>query len=119
MKLSLSSEIEVWKSEKYIFDILDYCSAEKRNSNNNYRASVISFSKNDCYAPLKNFEGKYSVSYVQEALYQKDRKILYNITGKEQPSIFFELAIDFHYPTDDIKSKWKGRVISKSSYVEP
>jgi UDP-N-acetylglucosamine/UDP-N-acetylgalactosamine diphosphorylase len=100
--------ILLWKSEKFIFDILPY----SKNIN------VICFPKKDCYAPLKNYEGKDSIKDVQEALYQKDRSILFEITDQKIDSKIFELSQDFHYPSDELKKKWEHHSFFTSSYID-
>lgn len=112
-----SEDQKFWKSEKFIFDVLDYCFL--KGEVNSWSANVICFPKNKCYAPLKNKEGKDSVNDVQAALYQKDIEIFFNITGKKPENKIFELAPDFHYPTNKLLDDWKGRDLPDSSYVEP
>ena len=108
----------IWKGEKFIFDILDYCSAEDAFCSNSICSNVICFSKNRCYAPLKNGDPS-SLEYVQRAIYEKDKLVFSEITGKKPEDRSFELAADFHYPTKRIFEKWRGSSLPKSSYVEP
>lgn len=121
-------EKDLWKAEKFIFDVLDYCeisplSGLKQNFNlaedlSSFGMNVICFDKHRCYGPLKNSSGKDSISDVQEAIYQKDRFVFSEISGKFPEDKIFELSMDFHYPTEELIKKWKGRDLPKSSYVE-
>ena len=127
-----TTERELWKGEKFIFDILDYCKAGvdlplKINLNSANSKSfedkfsgmnVICFEKSRCYSPLKNFSGRDSIEDVQEALYQKDRRVFSEITGKDPSNKMFELSLDFHYPSDETIKKWRGCDLPQSSYVE-
>ena len=100
----------LYKSEKFIFDILDCTS----NTN------IICYPRKTCYAPLKNYSGRDSLVDVQEALYRRDREVFFNISKKELTSKKkFELSPKFYYPTPDLLDKWKGRSLPDGTYIEP
>lgn len=103
-----SSEPFAWKFETFIFDWLLY--AEK--------VAALLYPREECFAPLKNFEGADSPEKVKAALQKRDKQIIEGLTGLPAPSFPFELAADFYYPTLSLQEKWRGRFI-ETSYVEP
>ena len=96
----------VYKQECFIFDLLTY--AEK--------AEVILYPRELTFAPLKNRD---DVGPVQRALLERDKRMISFLTGREPPSHLFELDAAFHYPTDALKKKWKGKLFEKESYLLP
>jgi len=97
-----------FKSEMFIFDILQYAS----------NTGVICYPQNLCYSPLKNYSGKDSLMSVQDALYQKDRIVFKEITKRDAPDIIFELSPSFYYPEDQLKQKWLNQKLPNTLYVE-
>lgn len=60
-----SHKLPIWKCETFIFDLLDEASA----------AAVLVCPREDIYAPLKNAEGEKSLSTVQQALADFERRM--------------------------------------------
>lgn len=89
-----------WKFERFIFDILPLTD----------QTTALLYERGDCFAPLKNFDGKDSPETVRMALQAKDKKILETMTGLPAPDKPFELSQEFHYPTKSFKDKWRGKV---------
>lgn len=104
-----ATELNAWKFEKFIFDILPAAD----------RIEALMYPREQCFAPLKNFSGNDSLATVQESLQNRDRKILAAITGNEIPNRPFELAQEFYYPTEDLLRKWLGKEIPDKDYIEP
>ncbi len=99
-----------WKFERFIFDVLPYAQKVK----------TLMYPREDCFAPLKNATGSDSIADVQKALQNYDRKVMTKITGvSPSPTLKFELDPQFYYPTNTILTKWKGKVLDESSYIEP
>jgi UDP-N-acetylglucosamine/UDP-N-acetylgalactosamine diphosphorylase len=96
-----------WKFETFIFDWLMYTD----------RVAALLYPREECFAPLKNFEGLDSPNTVRKALQENDRCIIKVLTGLPAPEFPFELAADFYYPTESLRTKWKGRAVT-SDYVE-
>jgi UDP-N-acetylglucosamine/UDP-N-acetylgalactosamine diphosphorylase len=94
-----SKQPNAWKFETFIFDCLPFAK----------RVKALTFSREDCFAPLKNFEGNDSPEQVQKALLQQAKKIFSKVTGKNPPSYPFELSQEFYYPTPDLISRWKEK----------
>lgn len=92
-----------WKFETFIFDWLKFAD----------KIAVLQYPKKKCFAPLKTADSKTSV---QEALLNRDREVMKELTGLPSPEFPFEIAPEFYYPTPILKAKWKGRTIT-SSYV--
>lgn len=103
------SEKMAWKFEKFIFDVLPY--AEK--------IQALLVPRQECFAPLKNAEGRDSIEHVQAALLQRDRQIFSAITGHNVESQAFELDPQFYYPTLELLHKWRGHSLPRTSYIEP
>lgn len=101
-------EDRAWKFEKFIFDSLVFA--------NGVRALL--YPREDCFAPLKNFEGEDSISSVQQALWNADRKALSIITGKESPKHPLEISQEFYYPTSELIKKWRGNTPPNTAYIE-
>ncbi len=96
----------VYKRECFIFDLLPF--SEK--------TEVLLYPREEIFAPLKNRE---DVEHVQRALLNRDRKAFQNLTGIEPHEQDFELDAAFHYPSEQLKQKWQGRSLPKTSYIEP
>lgn len=104
----VSQEPIAWKFETFIFDWISH--AEK--------IAALVYPREECFAPLKNLVGADSPSTVQEALQNRERKIIESLTGLPAPLFPFELAAEFYYPTPSLRAYWKGKSIS-STYIEP
>lgn len=104
----LSKEPNAWKFEWFIFDVLPFSD----------KVRVLNYPRGRSFAPVKNATGNDSPETVKRDLSAYDRAILSSITGREVNLDPFELAADFHYPTAELKAKWKGKS-PNSSYVEP
>lgn len=92
------NEPNVWKFEKYLFDILPYSKS----------TSVLLYPRADIFAPLKNLTGEDSVQSVQQAILDKERKIFEMVTKKTAPKHLFELCQQFYYPTPELKHHCKN-----------
>lgn len=103
-----SKEPMAWKLETFIFDWLPYAS----------KVAALLYPREECFAPLKNFSGPDSPDTVRAALQAADRKCIQNITQQPPPEFPFELAADFYYPTESLKDKWLGKIVS-TPYVAP
>jgi UDP-N-acetylglucosamine/UDP-N-acetylgalactosamine diphosphorylase len=102
-----SNQPNAWKFEKFIFDILAFTN----------KVAILNYPREYCFAPLKNKEGSDSLATVQEALQTLDRLILAQISGKESPSIPFELSQEFYYPTPELLLKWKNKSLLHPGFV--
>ncbi len=89
----------VLKQEKFLFDLLPYA----------HPSSALCYPREQVFAPLKNREGKNSLSEVERALQRADRNQFFQITGIEPPDIPFELDPAFYYPTEALLKHWRGR----------
>lgn len=98
----------IWKFERFIFDVLAFTNA----------SIAVLVERKEAFAPLKNSSGTDSIESVQAALQLQDKKIWKSITGIDPPARLFELAQEFHYPTEDLKKKWFGKTLPKDEYVE-
>ncbi len=98
----VSSQPIAWKFETFIFDWLFYTQ----------KVAALLYPREECFAPLKNLNGQDSPDTVREALQQKDRKIIQEITGLPPPGFPFELAADFYYPTEALRAKWIGKLVT-------
>lgn len=99
------TEPNAWKFERFIFDVLPLAN----------QVSALCYPREDCFAPLKNYEGNDSPSTVRDALFQQDRRVLQRLTGSDAPMRHFELSQDFHYPTAAFVQKWKGHTVPDST----
>lgn len=93
-----------YKFEAFIFDILE----------KTIHSNVIIYPREECFAPLKNQTGPDSPTVVTHQLEANDRKILSKLTGKRIVNQPLELEAQFHYPTEKLKEKWKGKEIDIS-----
>lgn len=101
-------EDKAWKFEKFIFDSLILAEGIR----------ALLYPREDCFAPLKNFEGEDSILTVQHALLNADQKTFSGITEKKPPSHPFEISQEFYYPTAELIKKWKGKLLSNTEYIE-
>ncbi len=104
-KTATSEFPNAWKFEKFIFDVLAYAQA----------VTVLIYKREECFAPLKNLD---HLNAVREALQQRDREVIKELTGLEVVGESFELAQDFHYPTSELSKAWKGKDLSLNGYIE-
>jgi UDP-N-acetylglucosamine/UDP-N-acetylgalactosamine diphosphorylase len=103
------TEDMAWKYENFIFDILPIASKIK----------ALLYSRANCFAPLKNYEGDNSIVTVKNALQKLDQETIKNITGMHPPNPPFELSQEFYYPTNELLSCWLGKKIPHVNYIEP
>lgn len=99
----------VWKSEKFLFDLLDVCK----------QPAVFLCPRDETYAPLKNANGNGSLISVQKALVHYDLKVLESLTGIASHYSNLELDPTFYYPTEALRKHWKGRSLSDVEYIFP
>lgn len=88
-----------WKFERFIFDLIPFA--------NNVNALL--YPRELCFSPLKNAEGDDSLASVQAALLQRDKQAYQFVSGLKPPEEPFELSQEFHYPTQELINKWKGK----------
>lgn len=100
----LAQQPMAWKFETFIFDWLAYTS----------KVAALLYSREKCFAPLKNLTGADSPETVRMALQQADRLVIENVTGLPAPDFPFELAAEFYYPTAALREKWWGQPITES-----
>lgn len=100
--------VNVWKFEKYIFDILPYSQSTQ----------ALLYPREMTFSPIKNASGDHSLEKAQKALSLKDRKVLSDITETPCPTEVLEIAPAFHYPDPNLLAKWKGKKIPSSPYIE-
>jgi UDP-N-acetylglucosamine/UDP-N-acetylgalactosamine diphosphorylase len=106
--VKMADKPNAWKFEEFIFDSFPFAST----------FAVLICPREECFAPLKNFEGEDSIEAVREALLVHDRSIFQKITGSHvPPRTQFELAPQFYYPTAELKKKWKGRPFPQEEYI--
>jgi UDP-N-acetylglucosamine/UDP-N-acetylgalactosamine diphosphorylase len=99
-----------WKFEKFIFDILPYASS----------VNTLMYPREVCFAPLKNATGPDGIDDVKKAIQNYDRIVFAKITGNtSSSSTTFELSPQFYYPTQTLISKWKGKQLPETGYIEP
>lgn len=102
-------EPNVWKFELFLFDIFEFSK----------RIGVICYPREECFAPLKNFDGEDSILTVKAALLEADRKMFQKISGIEpSKKAVFELSQEFYFPTTDLLKKWQGQELPKTSYID-
>lgn len=97
-----------WKYEKFIFDLLPFAP----------KVGCLLYPRQECFAPLKNKEGKDSQETVQKLLLDNDRRLWRSIAGTAPPETVIELSQQFHYPTRELYQRWKGKPFPPSAYVE-
>lgn len=98
-----------WKFEEFVFDAFSVAK----------KPEALLYPRKMCFAPLKNLQGEDSIQGVQEALLELDREIFAQITQVEPPEgKIFELAPQFHFPTDELRTHWRGRALPMQDYIE-
>lgn len=103
-----TNPLKAWKFEKFIFDLLPFATTVK----------ALVYPRETCFAPLKNLEGKDSISEVQQILQANDRRIFTKITGKEPTIIPFEISQEFYYPTPELLKYWKNARLPQKNYID-
>ena len=106
-KVQMSPAPIAWKFETFIFDWLLYA----------HRVAALIYPREECFAPLKNLTGDDSPETVRDALQQRERAILERLTGLPPPPFSFELPAEFYYPTQELKTKWKGKHAVPSDFA--
>lgn len=101
------TEPNAWKFESFIFDNLEFTD----------KIAALVYPRSESFAPLKNPKGNFSITTVQEALQNREKQIIEEITGLPAPSKPFELSMDFYYPTLELLEKWAGQSI-EAGYVD-
>jgi UDP-N-acetylglucosamine/UDP-N-acetylgalactosamine diphosphorylase len=96
-----------FKFETYIFDYFGSTQAIK----------ALLYPRSQCFAPLKNIEGTDSLDTVQKALLNNDLSTLESICDHAIPAQPLELDQQFHYPTEELLTTWKGRKGSFHGYI--
>jgi UDP-N-acetylglucosamine/UDP-N-acetylgalactosamine diphosphorylase len=97
------------KFERFIFDLFPHSS----------RSSVLLYPREETFAPLKNSVGEDSITQVQAALLEQDRRTFCSLSGKSlSEGAKFELSADFYYPSEGLKARWKGKELPMVSYIE-
>lgn len=105
----LPHEVNSWKFEYFLFDHLVLAK----------KVGLLLSSREEHFAPLKNFEGEDSILTVQAALQMNDRKVYYNLSQMMPPKErVFELAPEFYYPTESMVEHWRGNSLPPTSYIE-
>lgn len=90
------------KRETYIFDLLPYAD----------EITVLKYPREDTFAPLKDRE---SLSKIQKAILDFERKLFFKISGQKIPDgTFFDLDPQFYYPTPDLIEKWRGKSLTSA-----
>lgn len=97
-----------WKFETFIFDILSFTN----------KINILIYPRNECFAPLKNFDGENSVQTVALALQSNDLRIFSEISGTPCHLTPFEIAQDFYYPTPELLAKWRGTPAPYPGYID-
>lgn len=87
-KLSNEEEADwILKKETFIFDMLPF--AEK--------VSTLVYLREDCFAPVKNKEGKDSVETARKLVYNYEKKLFERLYQKPMPPYPFEIPIADYY----------------------
>lgn len=105
---STQQEAKAWKFETFIFDILPL--AEK--------VSVLSYPREQCFAPLKNADGEDSIETVQKLLLQEAKRVYQQVTGAHSPDGIFELAPEFYYPTPEFIRRCRSKPLPIKGYID-
>lgn len=100
-------QINAWKFEHFIFDILPLAD----------KVQALLYPRETCFAPLKNASGENTPLSVQEALQLRDKQIYEELFEKPAPSEPFELAQDFYYPIPYYVEMWRKRAFSNDRYL--
>ncbi len=103
-KTILPEQANAWKFERFIFDVLP--SAEN--------AYTLAYDREKCFSPLKNLSGTKDIHSVQASLLENDKRIFEKISHtKIDVETHFELSQAFHYPTQNLRNKWKNKPLPK------
>lgn len=97
-----------WKSETYIFDLLEYAD----------KIGVLLYPRKKAFAPLKESAGEFGLEGVQKALLASDRETYFQISGIMPSEKKFELDQAFYYPTPELLKQWKGKPLPEQTYIE-
>lgn len=84
-----------WKFETFIFDLLPM--AEK--------VGALLYPRDQCFSPLKNYEGDDSIETVRHALQNNDRRVFEEVTGEPYNEARGDISQDFYYPTPELLKK--------------
>ena len=106
-KKEVRPNLFAYKYEKFIFDCLPFAK----------RSGMLTYPREEVFAPLKNREGPNSPETVMRALQARDREVYERISGLQSPDHPFELDFSFYYPTRELLDKWKGRPLPKEGYI--
>lgn len=88
-----------WKFETFIFDLL--LQAKK--------VGALLYPRDQCFSPLKNYEGNDSIATVRQALINNDRRVFEEVTGLPSEKEVHDIPQDFYYPTPEFLKKWGSR----------
>lgn len=105
---TITSTLPAWKFERYIFDVLPFTK----------ESLPLCYPRELTFSPLKNAAGPSSPETVQRDLLERDLSVFKNITGKPVPEREFELSQEFHYPTQALLDKWRGKNLPDTDYIE-
>lgn len=94
-----------WKQERFVFDALSFTS----------KTALLRQDRAECFAPLKQAEGKDSPVEVRQALINYDRKVLKSYLERDIPEGPIELSPCFYYPNLKLKQQLRA-VISRSGW---
>lgn len=107
-KMAPSLSRMVWKTETFIFDLLEYGG----------KIGVILYPREKAFAPLKESSGEFGLEGVQEALLASDRLTYFEISGIMPSKKKFELDQTFYYPTPELLKRWKGKPFPDQDYIQ-
>ncbi len=97
------------KFERFIFDVFPHST----------KTSALLYPREETFAPLKNSVGEDSITQVQAALLEHDRRAFCLVSGTQAPtSAKFELSPDFYYPSEELIQRWKGKELPNGCYIE-
>lgn len=96
-----------YKLEQFIFDVLP----------SSRKVGVLLKPREECFAPLKNFEGEDSILSVQNALQKFEKKRLENLGLNCPTASAFELSVDFYYPTFELTKRWQSKNLADLEYI--
>jgi UDP-N-acetylglucosamine/UDP-N-acetylgalactosamine diphosphorylase len=103
-------DVDVWKFETFIFDLLPYIE----------KVHFLLYSREEVFSPLKNSEGTSSLETVQTALLDADRRQYARLTGVTPPKdCIFDLDPVFYYPTRALLRAWQSRPLPSKDYIAP
>ena len=103
-----SKEPIAWKFERFIFDVFEFAS----------KIGVTLADREKCFSPLKNAEGKDSISTVQDSLLNNDRRVWKSLCQTEPTDTQFELSLVFYYPTEAFSRQCVGKVFPEKLYID-